>query len=667
MMWRLLMTLVLVGSGATAHAAAARPVPLGDGAKLVSGTAAELLASCRADIEKAKAARDQLVAAKKLTSAKALELFDRVGLLASDAGQRAQLAREVRPEKEARAAAEACEQEAQSFANALSLDRKVYDVLAALDGKGLDAAGKHVLKTALRDFRRAGVDRDEATRARIKALKDELVKLGQAFDKNISGDVRSVELAPADLDGLPDDFKRGHKPGKNGKVRVTTDYPDYFPFMAYATNAKAREALDRVYMKRGHPKNLEVLSRLLTKRHELATLLGFKSWADYVTGDKMTGSRDAVAAFVERITAASAARARRDFDELLAAKRRLDPKAKALDPWDIRFLANLVRREKYAFDAKAARPYFEVGKVKQGLLEITSKLYGIKYRPVPDAAKWHPDVEAYDVLDGKKVLGRIYFDLFPRENKYKHAAMFPIHTGKRGVEQPEMAMVCNFPKPGAEPALMEPREVTTFFHEYGHLLHYIFGGQNRWATYNLEWDFIEAPSQMFEEWTQDPAVLATFAKHYQTGQAIPADLVAKMRRADGFNRGADVRRQMMLASLSLGYHDRDPKGMDTTKVAAEVWNRLLPYKYVDGAFYQLGFGHLNGYSAYYYTYMWSLVIAKDLFTAFRRSGLMSPKVAAAYRHQVLEVVGTKPAAEQIKDFLGRPYDFTGWQDWIDEK
>jgi thimet oligopeptidase len=246
--------------------------------------------------------------------------------------------------------------------------------------------------------------------------------------------------------------------------------------------------------------------------------------------------------------------------------------------------------------------------------------------------------------------------------------MFQITLGKRGVEVPEVAMVCNFPRPGAEPALMEFREVTTFFHEYGHVLHFIFGGLNRWASSNLlEWDFVEAPSQMFEEWTRDPAILASFARHHQTRQPIPADLVEKMRRADNFGRGADVRRQMLYAALSLRYHDRDPKGMDTTKVAAELWNQLLPYKYVDGCFLQTGFGHLTGYSAVYYTYMWSLVIAKDLLSAFTKSGLLKPQTAARYRRKVLEVMGTKPAAEQIKDFLGRPYGFASWQEWIDER
>jgi thimet oligopeptidase len=661
------MAFALMGAGATALAAPAPPMPLGTGAKLISGSADELLTACRADIEKARAARDRLLGAKTGTSATVLDAYDRVVLLANDAAARAGLARQVLASKAAREAAQTCEQEAASFLNVLSLDRRVYEVLAALDGKGLDAAGRHVLRTALRDFRRAGVDRDEATRAKIRALRDDLVKTGQEFERNIAEDVRTIELAPADLDGLPDDYRRQHRPAQGGKVRLTTNNTDYVPFMKYATSGRARETLYRHYMKRGHPKNLEVLARMLRQRHGLANLLGFNDWADYITGDKMAGSRDNVAGFIDKITAISDVRARRDFDELLAAKRRLDKRATALAPWDISYLQNQVRLERYSFDAKQARPYFEYSRVKQGLLDLTSRMYRITYRPVRDATTWHADVEAYDVLDGKQVLGRIYFDLFPRENKYKHYAMFPITGGKRGVELPEMAMVCNFPRPGAEPALMEVSDVTTFFHEYGHLLHFIFGGQNRWASTNLEWDFIEVPSQLFEEWTRDHAILSSFARHFQTQQPIPADMVEKLRRADNFGRGAEVRRQMLYASLSLRYYDHDPTGMDTTKEVTDLWNRFLPYKYVDGVFLQTGFGHLNEYSAIYYTYMWSLVIAKDMLSIFKKQGLTSPQVAARYRRKVLEMVGTKPAAEQIRDFLGRPYGFAAWEQWLDEK
>jgi thimet oligopeptidase len=281
---------------------------------------------------------------------------------------------------------------------------------------------------------------------------------------------------------------------------------------------------------------------------------------------------------------------------------------------------------------------------------------------------WHPDVEAYDVYDGDRLLGRIYFDMFPRENKYKHYATFTLAIGKRGRNLPESVLVCNFPRPnGDDPGLMEHGDVVTFFHEYGHLLHGIFSGNTRWTGPTLEWDFIEAPSQMLEEWAWDPGVLQTFAKHYKTGEPLPVDVAKRMKIADDFGRGLQVRQQMFYAALSLDLYNRNPKGLDSTELMAQLQDRYTPFKYVKGTYMQESFGHLDGYSAIYYTYMWSLVIAKDMFTVFKHDGLVSIEAATRYRHDVLEPGGSKPAATLVTDFLGRPYGFKAYEDWLNGK
>jgi len=306
--------------------------------------------------------------------------------------------------------------------------------------------------------------------------------------------------------------------------------------------------------------------------------------------------------------------------------------------------------------------------VKQGIMDITSKMFGITYRRVTDAKVWHPDVEVYDVYDGDRLLGRIYFDMFPHENKYKHYATFGMASGKRGRALPEAALVCNFPQPsGDDPGLMEHGDVVTFFHEYGHLLHQIFSGNTRWTGPNLELDFIEAPSQMLEEWAWDPGVLQTFARHYKTGEAIPRDVARRMKIANDFGRGLQVRQQMFFAALSLQLYARNPKGLDSTELVAQLQDRYTPYKYVKGTYMQESFGHLDGYSALYYTYMWSLVIAKDMFTVFKHDGLLNPQAAERYRHAVLEPGGSKPAATLVTDFLGRPYGFKAYEDWLNGK
>jgi thimet oligopeptidase len=371
--------------------------------------------------------------------------------------------------------------------------------------------------------------------------------------------------------------------------------------------------------------------------------------------------------FIEKISSAAQAGSKRDYDELLAYKKKEDPKAESVNAWDVAHLTRGAKIAKFGYDSQVMRPYFEYSRVLQGILDITSKMYGITYKPVTDAQVWHPEVTVYDVFDQGNRIGRIYFDMFPRQNKYKHYATFTLATGKAGFRLPEYVLVCNFPKATNEPGLMERDDVITFFHEYGHLIHGIMRGSSKWATGDLENDFIEAPSQMFEEWPKDPAILKLFARNYKTNEPLPAELAQKARAADDFGRALGVRGQMFYAAISLDFYNRDPKGLDQDKLVSELQTRYVPFKYVEGTHMQTAFDHLNGYSAAYYTYMWSLVIAKDLFTEFKQNGLLNPEVAAKYRSSILAASGTKPAAEMIQDFLGRPYSFQAYADWLNGK
>ncbi len=648
--------------------------PPPDAARILTASPEEFLAACRAGMLRAR----ELVAALKAMALPrdrgALDLFDGAFAELGDASARASLARNVHPSEPMRSVAETCEQEVDALSTELSLDRGLYDALVGIDLGGADPATRWFVEKSLRDFRRAGVDRDEATRARVKTLREELVRIGQEFGKNVKDDVRSLELDPGEMDGLPEDWKRAHPPGPNGKVVVTTDNTDYVPFVTYARSGQARGALWKLYRLRGHPKNLAVLSHMLERRAELAQLLGYRTWADYVTEDKMIGSERNAADFIEKITRASEGRMNRDYAQLLERKRRDDPRAGRVDPWDATYLSERIRAEQYGFDSQSVRPYFEYGRVKQGLLDLTGRLFGITYRRVDAPPVWHPEVEAYDVLlpqgGEDRLAGRIYFDMYPREGKYKHYAQFTLASGQAGRRLPEGVLVCNFPRPGKEPALMDHGDVKTFFHEFGHLLHHVLGGRTRWAAQSgvaTEWDFVEAPSQMLEEWVWDPDVLRTFARHVETGEPIPVDLVKRMKAADEYGKGLAVRQQMFYAAASLELHRRDPRGLDTTRLVAELMEAYTPFRHVEGTFFQESFGHLDGYSAVYYTYMWSLVIAKDLFTVFRREGLLSPGPAARFRRAVLEPGGSKKAADLVEDFLGRPYGFEAYEAWLDSE
>ncbi len=616
------------------------------------------------DRASAEAARAKAGAARET-----LQAFDSAFASLAEAASRASLARNVHPDPAMRTAAESCEQQVDALSTELSLDRGLYDALSSVDVSGEDGATRHFVEKSLRDFRRAGVDRDEPTRERVRALREELVTIGQEFGRNIKDDVRVLEVDPGDLEGLPQDWLRAHPPRADGKVVVTTDNVDYVPVMTYARSERAREALWRLYRLRGHPSNLGVLARMLERRAELARVLGYPSWAAYVTEDKMIGSAEAAASFIERITGAAEERMRRDFAQLLERKRVDAPGAERVEPWDSPWLQERIRSERYGFDSQSVRPYFEYGRVKDGALDVTGRLFGIEYRRVPDAVAWHPEVEAYDVLEEGKLLGRVHLDMHPREGKYKHYAQFTLASGQEGVHLPEGVLVCNFPRPApGAPALMEHGDVKTFFHELGHLLHHVLGGHTRWAGQSgvaTEWDFVEAPSQMLEEWVWDPDVLARFARHVETDEPIPASLVKRMRAADEYGKGLVVRQQMFYAATSLELHRRDPSGLDTTALVAELQERYTPFRHVDGTYFQESFGHLDGYSAIYYTYMWSLVIAKDLLGPFRAAGLMDREVARRYRRAILEPGGSKRAAELVEDFLGRPYGYDAFERWLE--
>ena len=576
-------------------------------AELLTGKPEQLVEANRRDMDLARsrvARLKEMAAPRRL--ADALGAYDEAMGALSDASARASVARNAHPSAAMRDAAEVCEQQVEALSTEMSLDRGIYDALRDLDASAEDASTRFYLARVLRDFRRAGVDRDDETRARIRTLNEELVRIGQEFSRNIRDDVRAVELDPSELEGLPDDYLRTHRPGPDGKVRITTDYPDYVPFLSYARSSPARERLWRIYRQRAHPKNLEVLTRMLGRRYELARLLGHPSWAFYATEDKMIGSAPAAADFIGRISAAAEQRAAKDYRALLARQQRDAPGAERVEPWDSQFLTEAVRQE-HGFDAQSVRPYFECSRVRDGVLDVTSRLFGLEYRRVPDAPVWHPDVTCFEVLENGRAAGRFYLDLYPRDGKYKHAAQFTLQSGRAHGALPEAALICNFPRPGE---LFEHSEVVTFFHEFGHLLHHLLGGRVRWAGISgvrTEWDFVEAPSQMLEEWCWDASVLGRFARHRETFAAIPAELVGRMRVADEFGKGLRVRQQMYYAAVSLAFHEADPHSLDTTAKMARLQEDLTPFRYVPDTYFHESFGHLEGYSALYYTYMWSLV------------------------------------------------------------
>jgi len=632
-------------------------------------TAESLTMEIQAHLDQAQSLLDRVVAVEgPRTVENTLEVLNDLSIALDAAGSKSSLMENVHPDEEVRKAAEKGSQDVQAFVTALSLNREVYDALTAVDLAGADPLTRRMVEESLKDYRRAGVDRDEATRNRIKELKAELVEIGQDFDRNIRDDIRHILVDPQELAGVPADFLESHPPDENGKIKVTTQYPDFLPALKYCENAEVRERLYHEFHNRAYPANKEVFARILEKRRELAGLLGFSNWAHYITDDKMVGSPDNVATFLAKLDDAARARGESDYGMLLARKRKDHPEAAEVADHEKFYYQELVRAEEYDFDSQVLRAYFDYPRVKEGIFDLTSRLFNVSYRPVHDAPVWHESVECYDLVENGTVLGRFYLDMHPREGKYGHAAQFTVNSGVKDRQIPVAALVCNFPGgDGDGPALMEHDDVETFLHEFGHLLHTLFGGNQRWIDFSgvaTEWDFVEAPSQMLEEWAIDHSTLSAFARHHETGETIPVELVEKLKKARDFGNGIYVRQQTFYSAISLLAHSREPETVDMDALVPELQEKYSAFAYVPGTHMHASFGHLEGYSAMYYTYMWSLVIAKDLFSKFDRANMLDPAVATEYRKKVLEPGGSKDAADLVTDFLGRPYGFESFRSWL---
>ena len=566
---------------------------------------------------------------------------------------------QVHPDPAVRELMEKAQQEVSAFVTEAGQDAELHAVFAAVDPAELDADSSRLLEKLLLDFRRSGVDRDDATRARLTAIVERITAIEQEYGRNVRDDVRSIRIAPELLAGMPDDYIAAHPAGEDGLVEITTDYPDVRPFLVFAHDRDSRHAISRAFNSRGWPANDALLHELFDLRHEQAQLLGYNSWPDFDTEVKMIDDGDAIAAFIDRITELSAGAAHTDVEALLARARQDDPSIEKIVAGDTEYYSELVRREQYDVDAQAVRRYFDFSRVRDGVLAVTGRLFDLSYEPVTDAATWSADVSTYDVFQGGERIGRIHLDLHPREGKYKHAAQFDLVRGVSGVQLPEGVLVCNFSR-----GLMDHDQVTTFFHEFGHLMHHVLGGKQRWIRFSgvaTEWDFVEAPSQMLEEWAWDASVLRTFAIDAD-GSPIPADLVERMTRADAFGRGRYVRTQMFYAAVSYYLHLERPADHDAA--VAELSQKYSVIERLPGTHMQTSFGHLTGYSSGYYTYMWSLVIAKDMFSAFDPADLFDPSIAARYRDEVLARGGSDDAANLVANFLGRPSSFDAFAKFL---
>ncbi len=584
----------------------------------------------------------------------------------------ADLAQKTHPNAAFRDRATQAFRRASAAQTALSLNTAVYQALAKVSLAAADAPTRYYVQRQLLEFRLAGVNRSPAERATLAKLNDQLANAQSVFDRNISDGQLTVEVADAaELDGLPQDYIARHAPGADGKIRLTTEYPDVFPALKFAKSSSVRERVYRAFANRAYPKNGEVLREMLTTRHQIATLLGYTSWADYNAADKMVSHGADIGTFIDELDAVARPIAAREYAMLLEEFRKEHPEATAISAADSGYVKEMLRRARFDFDSRSVRPYLPFDRVKTGLMATAARLFQVEFRQTRNATVWDPSVETWEVMDHGAMLGRFYLDLHPRAGKYSHAEMSPIADGVRGRQLPEAILICNFPAPTAgDPGLMEYGDAVTFFHEFGHLMHWIIGGHQRWAGISgitMEADFVEAPSQMLERWMRSPLVLTSFARHYQTGEVIPAELIERMNRATAFGRGVDVEQQLLYSSVSYDYYRGQPAQVDFDAGYRAAEQRFSPYVPVPETHSWAAFGHLAGYSSAYYTYMWDLVIAADLYNQFDTRDPFAGDAPARYRRYVLEPGGSMSANDLVRNFLGRPQDIAAIRGYIGEE
>lgn len=578
----------------------------------------------------------------------------------------------VSPDAAVREASQKAEEQAGNYAIELGKREDLYKAVMAYANTHpkLEGEQKRFLEFTLRDYRRAGMSLTPEKRADLTKIQQEINSLGIEFMKNIAEDETVVPLTEAELKGVPADVLKTCK--RSGDMYlVGMAYPIYVPSITNCDNEATREKLWLAYKRRGGQKNVTVLEKVIKLRAQSAQMLGYDNCSAFESEVRMVKNTQTIRKFYEELRPLVRKKAQQDYAEFVAAKRdhTHNPDAEMM-PWDLFFYQNYLLKTKYSVDSERVREYFPMEAVVDGLFKTTQSLYGLEYKDITDRAGtaerplWHPDVKLYEVWDkaSKKKIGEFYLDLYPRENKYTHAAQWSLINHKTWADGhetlPLAALVCNFTKPSKDkPSLLEHKEeVETFFHEFGHCLHTIVSEakMNRFAGTNVEQDFVEAPSQMFENWVWSPQVLATFARHYKTGEPMPKDLIESMLKARNLGSGMDAEQQFYYGLTDQAYESTADGKVDTTAVARDLFTQTMLYKVVpDNTYYQASFGHLINYSAGYYGYMWSLVYASDMAVRFKELGMLSPEAGMYYRKKIISQGGTRDAMDLVRDYLGR--------------
>ncbi len=603
------------------------------------------------DLKKQVAVLEKLPAAKLKKGRDVFARWDALTTATEDLQGPMDILSNVDPDPKIRSAMEACMVKINAFTTELYQNEKLFKVMQA--AKADDIIDAKFRQDVLDSFEDTGASLSKDKRERMKAVSKKIDELSQEFARNVRDNNEKLSFTPDEMQGMPAAFLASAKRDDKGNYLLGFDYPAYHPFMDFSDNSEARKRYQAAFNNRGGAKNLELMKQVSQLRREMAGLFGVDNYADYVIRRRMAGTAAEVQSFLGGVQKAVTEAEKREVEELRVMKSETlkTPLAETTMPrWDQQYWVNKVKQTRYKVDQNELRKYFLTDAAVPWILDVSSKLYGVEFKQVT-VPVWHQDVVYYDVIDSssQQRIAGIYLDLFPRAGKYGHAAAWGVRNGSTLARRtPVATLVTNFDRQG-----LDVLEMETMVHEFGHVLHIVLSNTRyaRSAGTNVELDFVEAPSQMYEEWARRKQSLASFASFCKTACPVLDDaLIARMAQAHNFGRAIRFGRQLVYAKFDMAIH-----GKEAVEPMA-AWQQIegaTPMGYVDGTQFPGQFNHtMGGYGAGYYGYMWSEVLALDMLSGYQ-GNIMNPEIGRRYRTEILSKGAELRAGDLVKNFLGR--------------
>lgn len=623
----------------------------------------EVTELCKASMEKAKKSLDQIAQVKESdrTVENTLLAFENTAAEMMNETTPLTFMGYVSTDKDVSAEGSDCEAAVGQFNIELGTRRDLYQAIEKAQTR--NALEARLLKQTKEGFEQNGLKLSDEDLAKVRELKGKLSANENQFSTNLNADKTQVLFNAEELEGVPADYLADLKKDESGQLIVNTKESDYSLVMQSAVRAETRQKMMTGYFSRGGDVNTKLLSDSVQLRAQIAKLMGFKNWADYRTNGRMAENSQKVLGFLNGLKEKLAQSNAADFAKLLKFKQETVPAATSLDQWDVSYYSNQLQKRDYNLDKEKIREYFPADVVIAGMFQVYSKMLGVRFEQIKDANVWAENVQLYAIHDAADdhLIGHFYTDFFPRDGKYGHAAAFQVITGYQlkdgSYKLPVASIVANLTPPmNGKPSLLGHDDVETIFHEFGHIMHETLT-KAQYASMSgasVAQDFVEAPSQMLENWVWDADILKSLSGHYLNhSEKLPNELLEKMIEVQSFNRGYQYTKQLLYALYDMTLHTQN-EAVDVNKVYTDLYKQILGQEPLAGQQFPASFGHLmGGYDAGYYGYLWSEVYAQDMFTMFPARDLTSPEVGGRYRKIILESGGTKDASELLVEFLGR--------------